>query len=103
MNAKGGGGGGGKAKKKEKHSHTHCSLSPFHASAPRTHELMLLKAWHKIYGRLEIGEGGREGEREGRRKRRERRAGSGRLTPPAVPRCGTAGAAPPAAGCGGGG
>lgn len=70
-------GGGGKAKKKEKHSHTHCSLSPFHASAPRTHELMLLKAWHKIYGRLEIGEGGREGEREGRRKRRERRGGRG--------------------------
>lgn len=74
----------------KKPSHTHCSPSPFHASAPRTHDLMLLKAWHKIYGRLETREGGGE------------RVGSVRLTHRAVPRCGTAGSAPPAAAGGGG-
>lgn len=74
---------------KKAFSHPLLALS---LSRTRTHELMLLKA-------QDIQQAGNGGGKE----RRERSAGSVRLMHPAAPRCGTAGAEPPAAGSGGGG
>lgn len=74
---------------KKAFSHPLLALS---LSRTRTHELMLLKA-------QDIRQAGNGGGKE----RRERSAGSVPLMHPAAPRCGTAGAEPPAAGSGGGG